>query len=168
MINIPPSHIRRSGLRLVSQARALLAVSVLAALAVSSRSLALTLPPPVDLGAVGVSAVAQGYVVGSSNSSAYVWTSTSGMRDLGALLPSAPADAISVYSGAIAVNSHGEVVLGRSVTRYVSATDSYTFSSTAYYWSQATGIVTIGTTGNFSQYPFFINESGVVAGLDDQ
>jgi hypothetical protein len=150
----PPAQTRRFGQHLVSSVHALLAVSVLAALAVTNRSLAATLPPPVDLGSASVSAVAQGYVAGSSNSRAFVWTAASGMRDLGALLPN------SDYSVVTGVNSQGEVVGG-----FVPSDNS---SNKAFYWSQATGVVIIGPTVNFSQWPLFINESGVVAGLDDQ
>lgn len=121
-----------------------------------------TLPVPTDLGHLGggsaqATAVADGYVVGSSRTSsgethAFVWSaSTNTMFDIGAHIPG------NGGSGATGVNSSGEVVGGSNPPDY-SSTDGF-------YWSQATGLIPLGQIyQNYNQTPLLISESGVVAG----
>jgi len=128
-------------------------------------------PTQTDIGNLGggsasVSATSGDFVVGSSILGnavdaygspvvhAFVWSaSTHTMMDIGAILPNA------VRSSATSVNSHGEVV-----GLYYSPDYS---SLNGFYWSQATGPVTIGPVSrNNGGANVLINEDGVVASID--
>lgn len=127
-------------------------------------------PTQTDIGNLGagsanVRAVMGDFVVGSSNSgtafdiygnqvaSAYVWSaSTHSMLNLGALLTNAGT------SIATSVNSHGEVAGLYYAPDYSSAT--------GFYWSQATGVVTVGAIAESNGGSILINANGVVASVD--
>jgi hypothetical protein len=166
----PTSNSRRFGLRLFSHTRALLAVSALAALAVSTRSFAQT-PTQTDIGnlgggSAGVNAVAGDYVVGQSTTGvqtpwggalnhAYVWSaSTKTMLDIGALLPNSGA-----ISTATSVNSKGQV----AGSYYSPAYDGTLYG---FFWDPTTGVKTVGAIEGSNGGSILINESGVVASID--
>ncbi len=135
---------------------------LLAALPGAGSVAAQTLPVPTDIGHLGggsaqATAAADGYVVGHSTTSsgdrhAFVWSvSTQTMVDIGALISGSP------LNGATGVNSRGEVVGGSYPSDYS--------STTGFYWSQATGLISLGPIfQNYNQTPLVISESGVVAG----
>lgn len=139
---------------------------VVAALAAPTRAFAQT-PTPTDIGNLGggsatAAAGADGYIGGMSITATgawhpFVWSASTGtMRDLSGDISALVSDV--AYGGVTGVNSKGEVV--------GAAWDSSFTEMIGFYWSQATGAISLGALyPNFQQTAVLINENGVVAGV---
>jgi probable HAF family extracellular repeat protein len=114
----------------------------------------------VDLGTLGgpcsfaYDVTDDGIVVGESGTGegavrAFVWTASLGMR----ALPTLDGD----YTQALGINNRGEIV-GVSLVSLVGGTEGH-----AFYWSQNTGIVDVGTAG-FNSFAHDISDEGVIVG----
>ena len=122
----------------------------------------------VDLGTLGgtdsqaVAVNEGGQVVGNSTTAngqqhAFSWTEAGGMVDLGTLGRSG--------SAANAVNDHGQVVGTSYYAIPVMGTSYYAIGPAhAFSWTQAGGMVDLGTLGGSSSSAVALNESGQVVG----
>ena len=147
-------------MRTLTLSKALFAVFVLTVFVLPHVAFA-QLPAPFDFGVnSSATAAADGYVVGQSSASghnhAFIWSaSTQTMTDIGAAVDTLVPG--NLFSLPTSVNSHGAVVGGAL------APD---FSTVGFYWSQATGLVSLGQLyPNVQQTTILINENGVVAGV---
>lgn len=145
---------------------AVIALTAVTALAAPIRAFAQA-PAPIDIGNLGggytnATAGADGYIAGVSLTTSgewhpFVWSaSTKTMRDISGdvsvLVPSMGPIGIT------GVNSNGELV--------GAAWDSAFTAMTGFYWSPATGAVSLGALyPNVQQTAVLINERGVVAGV---
>lgn len=87
-----------------------------------------------------------------AQSHAWRWTEAGGMVDLGAFSSFAAAQ----YSEATAVSDDGSVVIGRAYT------DTTSFISRAFRWTEAGGMVDLGTLGGDQSFAYCCSADGSV------
>lgn len=99
-----------------------------------------------------------GVVVGSSGGSAFTWSQSSGMQDIGNLIGGAQIQ-FTPQTSAYGINDSNVVVGGAQTASGVEH---------AFIWSPGTGMTDIGTlAGGGSSYALSINNNGAVVGMSD-
>ncbi|GAB1440156.1 autotransporter domain-containing protein [Providencia sp.] len=90
---------------------------------------------------------------------AFRWTKKTGMQGLGTLKPDN-----SGFSTASQASANGHVVIGESDTK--SSTNDHQVRH-AFRWTEATGMVDLGTLGTYSSARFISKDGSIIAGSTD-